>query len=88
MRELAEDTNKRFQKMAAHLDELTGRVNDLTVRLGRLIERVDAMQKDLAELKGFHLEQYYHTNATAILGLFFRRLRVMDKGALIDSLYD
>lgn len=72
LRELAEETNKRFQETAT-------RVDDLTIRIYRLVERVDAMQKDLAEPKGFHLEQYYRTNATAILGLFFRRLRVMDK---------
>jgi len=83
-----DDLTARVNDLTARLEQLTARVDELTIRLDRLVERVDSIQKDVGELKGFHLESYYRANATAILGLFFRRLRVVDKGQMIDSLYD
>lgn len=83
-----EQLTARVDDLTVKLEQLTARVDELAVRMDRLVERFDIMQRDLGELKGFHLEQYYRTNATAILGLFFRRLRVVDKGRLIDSLYE
>ena len=83
-----DELTARVNDLTARLEQLTARVDELTIRLDRLVERVDSIQKDVGELKGFHLESYYRANATAILGLFFRRLRVVDKGQMIDSLYD
>ncbi len=74
--------------LTVRLEQLTARVDTLTARMDALVERVGLMQDDLGELKGLSLENYYRHNATAILGYFFRKLRVEDKGRLIETLHD
>lgn len=78
----------QWDELIMKLDQLIARMDELIARMDTLIARLDTIQDDISELKGFHLEHYYRTNATAILGLFFRNLRVLDKGRLIDSLYE
>ncbi len=97
-----DDLTRRVEELTRRVDELTARVDDLTVRLEQLtarvdqltvqmsalVERVERIEQDLGDLKGLSLEQYYRNNATALLGLFFQKLRVVDKGRLIDTLYE
>ena len=97
-----DDLTRRVEELTRRVDELTARVDDLTVRLEQLtarvdqlaaqmsalVERVERIEQDLGDLKGLSLEQYYRNNATALLGLFLQKLRVVDKGRLIDSLYE
>ncbi|GIV14605.1 MAG: hypothetical protein KatS3mg022_0040 [Armatimonadota bacterium] len=94
-----EQLTARVDDLTVRLEQLTARVDDLTVRLEQLTARVDQiaeqmaarferLERDVGELKGLSLEQYYRNNATALLGLFFRKLRVVDKGRLIDTLYE
>jgi outer membrane murein-binding lipoprotein Lpp len=78
----------RVDDLTARLEQLAARVDQLAAQMAALVERVGRIEQDLGDLKGLSLEQYYRHNATAILGLFFQKLRVVDKGRLIDSLYD
>ncbi len=83
-----EQLTARVDELTKRVDELTERVNQLTARMDALVERVGKMQDDLGELKGISLEGYYCHNATAILGYYFRKLKVEDKGRLIEALHD
>ncbi len=49
---------------------------------------IDRLQRDTAELKGYHLEEYYRHHATAILGRYFRSLKVVDKGDYLQKLHE
>ncbi|MCS6829502.1 MAG: hypothetical protein NZ749_02550 [bacterium] len=83
-----EQLTARVDDLTVRLEQLTARVDQLAAQMSALVERVGRIEQDLGDLKGLSLEQYYRNNATALLGLFFQKLRVVDKGRLIDSLYE
>ncbi|MGC8784854.1 MAG: hypothetical protein ACP5RN_10800 [Armatimonadota bacterium] len=83
-----EQLTARVDDLTVRLEQLTARVDQLAAQMSALVERVGRMEQDLGDLKGLSLEQYYRNNATALLGLFFQKLRVVDKGRLIDSLFE
>lgn len=83
-----DDLTVRLEQLTARVDDLTRRLDQLVAQMSALVERVERIEQDLGDLKGISLEQYYRNNATALLGLFFRKLRVVDKGRLIDSLFE
>ncbi|GIV18399.1 MAG: hypothetical protein KatS3mg023_0150 [Armatimonadota bacterium] len=99
LQRFTEQTEQRFRQVeeqqrqqAARHDELVEKLIQLTARVDQIAEqmaaRFERLERDVGELKGLSLEQYYRNNATALLGLFFRKLRVVDKGRLIDTLYE
>ena len=83
-----EELTRRVDDLTVRLEQLTARVDQLAAQMSAMVERVGRMEQDLGDLKGLSLEQYYRNNATALLGLFFQKLRVVDKGRLIDTLFE
>jgi len=73
-----EENDRAFQEMREHTKWMKEE-ND------RIIQQ---MQQDTAELKGYHLEDYYRHHATAILGRYFRSLKVVDKGEYLQKLHE
>ncbi|MDW8105577.1 MAG: hypothetical protein RMK92_11240, partial [Armatimonadota bacterium] len=71
-RELEERTERRFQELMAEMRAFS--------------QRLDRVERDVAELKGYRLEDYYRDNATAILGRYFRSLKVLDKGEYLQRI--
>jgi uncharacterized protein YoxC len=87
-------------QLTVRLEQLTARVDELTVRLEQLTARVDQLTETVAllaagqerlvvqmgEVRGWALEQRYHTQAPAYFGRFLQRVRPADAGRLADTL--
>ncbi len=73
-----EENDRVFQELRAY----SQRMKEETDRI------IQHMQRDTAELKGYHLEDYYRNHAAAILGRYFRSLKVVDKGEYLQKLHE
>jgi DNA repair exonuclease SbcCD ATPase subunit len=72
--ELDDRTERRFQEVMSEMRSMS--------------RRLDRVEKDLGEVKGYTLEQYYRNNAPAILGRYFRGLKVIDKGEYLQRMQE
>ncbi|GIV14606.1 MAG: hypothetical protein KatS3mg022_0041 [Armatimonadota bacterium] len=72
--ELEDRTERRFQEVMSEMRSMS--------------RRLDKVEKDLGEVKGYTLEQYYRNNAPAILGRYFRGLKVIDKGEYLQRMQE
>jgi hypothetical protein len=89
VRELAETV----AQLAVRLGQLTARVVQLAEGQERLSETVARLAEgqerfvvQMGEVRGWALEQHYHTHAPAYFGRFLRRVQLVDVGRLADAL--
>jgi hypothetical protein len=95
-----DDLTVRLEQLTARVDQLAETVAQLAVRLDQLTARVDQLTETVAllatgqerlaiqmgEVRGWALEQRYHTQAPAYFGRFLQRVRPADAGRLADTL--
>ncbi|MCS6949551.1 MAG: DUF3450 domain-containing protein [bacterium] len=79
---------ERLDDLTVRLEQLTARVDQLAQQMAMMAARMERIEQDMGDVKGIALELFYRNHATALLGLRFRKLRVVDIGRLLDTLYE
>jgi len=75
-------TELRVEELAAAHAEMQRVQNQILQQLGRLAEDMANVKEDLADVKGYVLEQRYRTHAAAYFGTRYRNLRVIEPANL------
>lgn len=95
-----DELTARVDKLTMQVDKLTALVSEmadtqkgvLDTQKGMLdtqkemLDTQKGMLDDLGYLKGRDREHFYRNNASAIFGRYLRRIRVMDKGKLLERM--
>ena len=74
------------RQLQIRMDDLTARIIDLTAQVSEIAGIQKEMLDDLGYLKGRDREHFYRNNASAIFGRDLKRIRVMDKGKLLEQM--
>ncbi|MBI1927389.1 hypothetical protein HYR99_24515 [Candidatus Poribacteria bacterium] len=89
MQALAESQQElrvQMQALAEGQRQLQVQMQALTTRMMEFEKIQRGMQDDLGYLKGRDQERFYRENASAVFGRYLRKVKVMDKGALLDQM--
>lgn len=78
----------RVDDLTVRLEQLTARVDQLAQQMSMIVTRMERREQDKGDVKDITLEMFYRNYATALRGLLFRKLPVVDVGRLLDSLYE
>jgi len=74
------------RQLQIRMDELTALVSEMADTQKGMLDTQKGMLDDLGYLKGRDREYFYRNNASAIFGRYLRRIRVMDKGKLLERM--
>lgn len=74
------------KQLQLQMQALTEQVMNLTARVNEMAGVQKGMLNDLGYLKGRDREHFYRENASAIFGRYLQRVRVMNKGKLLERM--
>jgi hypothetical protein len=84
--EQVQELAKQMQLLTERVDKLTERIDKLTARVEEMAKIQKGMVDDVGYLKGRDREHFYRENAAAIFGRYLQKVRVMNKGKLLERM--
>ncbi|MBC8228601.1 hypothetical protein H8E77_03515, partial [bacterium] len=81
-----DELTARVDKLTMQVDKLTALVSEIADTQKGMLDTQKGMLDDLGYLKGRDREHFYRNNASAIFGRDLKRIRVMDKGKLLEQM--
>jgi outer membrane murein-binding lipoprotein Lpp len=84
--EQVQELTKQMQALTERVDKLTERVDKLTATVEEMAKIQRGMVDDVGYLKGRDREHFYRENASAIFGRYLQKVKVMNKGKLLERM--
>ncbi|MDW8320096.1 MAG: hypothetical protein RMM08_01920 [Armatimonadota bacterium] len=79
---------ERLERLEASHQQLLEEVRELRKAVERLTAWLERLDVEVAKWRGYTLELRFHQRASAILGYYVRRPRVLDLGMVVEDLID